>query len=653
MALVSEKQALQIRVWRRRLSLFRHIFLLLLILLLVGFHLIRFRTSSSPVKDSSCPPHHRLNEALILADDPLLARNNYPTVNPDIYHQVNGSHAMVASDVPLCLTMGKNVLLDGGNAADAAVTVALCIGVINSHSSGIGGGGYIVSKLGDKYISINARESAPQAAHKSMYDENYLLSKVGGLAVAVPGELKGLSTLYHTHGSGNLTWARLIQPVIELCDRGFQVTPVLHDALVSQLTQIFSRVPQLLYDWDFIFKNNRELVEVGDWIRRPLLGKTLRLIANNGSSDIFYDPEGPIAPHLVSQIKKFGGIMEVDDFSAYAVEVEEPLKKAYLFKDGKKYTVYSSNGNSGGLVLQGGLNLFEKLYDENDDVDLHSHKIVELMKWMASIRSHLGDFLLNSTARAMKQRLIDEYTSDEWANNVIQLREYRDNSTFPWKHYKPAYEVVEDKGTSHFTVVDADGNAVGMTTTVNLYFGSSVYDPVTGIILNDEMDDFLVPGEPNAFNLTPSIYNFISPGKRPLSSTSPTIIVDGETDQVKMLIGAAGGSRITTAVFQAIVRVLYEEKSLLLAISYPRFHHQLIPEMFMVENFTVWREELVQTLGTCSGSLKVIDALGDRGHVFYQSGSLTAMNGIIWDEADGKYHGVSDFWRKMGRADGY
>lgn len=631
-----------------------------MILLVVGFlvvyHLFSYRallhqfTSTTAPK---CTPHTRLNEAVVLADDPLLARNNYPTVNPSFEHQINGSQAMVASDVPLCLTLGKRILIDGGNAADAAITVALCIGVVNSHSSGIGGGGYIISKLGDKYVSINARESAPQAAHKSMYDSNYLLSKVGGLAVAVPGELKGLSTLYETHGSKNLSWARLIEPVIELCERGFQVTPVLHDALVAQLTLIFPRAPQLLYDWDFIFKHNGDLVEVGDWVRRPLLANTLRLIANNGSSDVFYDPEGPIAPHLVRQIKKLGGVMEAEDFAAYKVEVEEPIKKEYLFRDGKKYTVYSSNGNSGGLVLHGGLNLFEKLYKGDDPLDLHSHKIVELMKWMASIRSHLGDFLMNSTARAMKQQLIDKYTSNQWAYDVIELGDYKNNQTFPWKHYKPAYEVVEDKGTSHFTVVDSNGNAVGMTTTVNLYFGSSVYDPVTGIILNDEMDDFLVPGEPNAFNLTPSIYNFISPGKRPLSSTSPTIIVDDETNHVKMLIGAAGGSRITTAVFQAIVRVLYDDKSLLQAISYPRFHHQLIPELFMVENFTVWREELVQTLGTCIGSSQVIDSLGAKGHEFYQSGSVTAMNGIFWDEDKQVYHGVSDFWRKMGRADGF
>lgn len=181
-----------------------------------------------------------------------------------------------------------------------------------------------------------------------------------------------------------------------------------------------------------------------------------------------------------------------------------------------------------------------------------------------------------------------------------------------------------------------------MTTTVNLLFGSMIVDPTTGIILNNEMDDFSQPNVSNAFGLEPSIYNFIAPFKRPMSSTAPSFLVNKKTGLTEFLIGAAGGSRIPTAVLQAIYRTYYQKLSLLETIAFPRMHHQLIPEYVMVDNLTIFSDE---------HSFNILESLRSRGHDISESGSLTAMNGI---QRVGKVlHGVSDFWRKRGEADGY
>ncbi|KAG2731985.1 hypothetical protein G9P44_004402 [Scheffersomyces stipitis] len=588
------------------------------------------------------PDPYRSLHKIFINDDPLLDRIGVPTLSPSEEHLHLGSKAMVTSDVPLCSTMGKDILLSGGNAADAAVTVALCIGTINSHSSGIGGGGFIVSKHKKDFISIDAREMAPSGAFKDMYGDNFVLSKIGGLAIAVPGELKGLYELFVRHGSGRLSWKQLLEPVIHLNRNGFRCTKVLETVIAMENNIVFSQVPEIKTNWDFIFKND-ETVKEGDWIRRPNYANTLELIANNGSSAVFYDPEGPIVGSLVKTIKQFGGILTKDDFKNYKVNVEHPINVNLTIGD-KDLSVYTANGVSSGLALVAGLNFFNEVHNnsqiinDKDDVSL-THKLVESFKWLSAIRSEFGDVNIDN----YKQDLITKYTSKSWIKEVFDKGEYSDERTFPWTNYHPKYELTEPEGTSHFSIIDEEDNAISMTTTVNLLFGSLVYDNSTGIILNNEMDDFSQPKVPNAFNLTPSIYNFIGPHKRPLSSTAPTIIVDSDTGKPDLLIGAAGGSRIPTAVLQAIVRIYYERKQLLHTISFPRLHHQLIPRNIMVENFTVFDDE--------HGHNNIQTALCKLGHTFYESGSLTSMNGI---HRNGDHlEGVSDFWRKRGEADGY
>lgn len=579
-------------------------------------------------------------EEFTLKEDPVGNPIGKPTLDPSKSFLALGSKAMVACDVPLCSTMGKNILLRGGNAADAAITVALCIGSVNLHSSGIGGGGYIVSSKGNSTISIDAREMAPGKAHKNMYRDSPTSAMFGGLAVAVPGELAGLYKLFTEHGSGNLTWQDLFEPVIRLNRNGWTADLIWVHAAQKMHELVLSKAPSLEQMWDFIYNDNGSLVEAGDHIRRPNYADTLEMISKNGSHAIFYDPYGPFAPRLAQLASTTGGIIEPQDFANYEVKVSSALSYKFSAR-GLEYELFTTSGVSSGLALIAGLGFYTTLAEnlpiaENDTV-LQQHRLVEAMKWTSSARSHLGD--VNET---YWKEVVDKYTSKQWAESIIEENRYSDNTTFGWKHYQPLYEVAGKHGTSSFSVVDENDNSVSMTTTVNLLFGSMVYDNKTGIILNDEMDDFSIPHNSNAFNLTPSVLNFVQPHHRPLSLMSPTIIKkNGKTD---FLIGAAGGSRIVTAILQAIVRNIFDDIPLLNVIAYSRIHHQLIPAFVMVENRTTYNEEFISVKNT-------ENCLAKKGHDFYESGALTAMNGI--KRAGDLWHGVSDYWRKHGIADGY
>lgn len=570
--------------------------------------------------------------------DPLYNPIGLPSLEPSHDHLKVGSRAMVGSDVPQCSKLGKEILLQGGNAADAAITVALCIGSINSQSSGIGGGAFILSKQDTDVISIDAREMAPQGAFKDMYKGSPLLSKIGGLANGIPGELKGLDELYRRHGSGNLTWKQLFEPVITLNREGFVCSQVLATAIRMEYELVLSKLPPLKEIWGFIFTEDGELIKEGDIVKRPEFADTLELIANNGSSAIFYDPLGPIATALSKTSQGFHGILTAQDFAAYKVVVEEPIS-VDIDIENEPLRLYSTSGVSCGLALAAGLKFFDRVHTPNDNDGLKTHKLIESFKWLALVRSNLGDFHDNPE---YKNELMQTFTGEDWIDQIISNGSYSDNTTFCWKNYNPKYELTEPKGTAHFSIIDEDGNSISMTTTVNLLFGSMIVDPTTGIILNNEMDDFSQPNVSNAFGLEPSIYNFIAPFKRPMSSTAPSFLVNKKTGLTEFLIGAAGGSRIPTAVLQAIYRTYYQKLSLLETIAFPRMHHQLIPEYVMVDNLTIFSDE---------HSFHILESLRSRGHDISESGSLTAMNGI---QRVGKVlHGVSDFWRKRGEADGY
>lgn len=550
------------------------------------------------------------------------------TFRPNRSHDATGKRGAIASDVPLCSKMGVSVLRKGGNAADAAVTVALCIGSINFHSSGLGGGAFItVRDVEGKGLVIDSRETAPAAASKHMFDGAWDRAKYGGLASGVPGELRGLETMFKLYGSGNVTWHDLVEPVAALNRKGFECSEPIVDIL-----KIAKRLPKHLIDlsmlnnpgWEWFLPNGLD-GEVAPVIKRVRYAETLSLIARSGAN-AFYDPYGFIAPFLAETAQLSGGIITAQDIARYKVRLRKPLNATFMGRE-----VITPPAPSSGPALIMGLKVIEKLL-ENDNRDLGSietQRLIETMKWMAAARSQLGDPAFVDNPK------IEEITGDEWVKNVIS--NISDSHTLPsWRDYHPAYEMNEPHGTASFSVVDANGMAVAMTTTVNLLFGNMVCDPMTGIVLNSEMDDFSVPDRQNYFELAPSEYNFIKPRKRPLSSMVPTIVV-GENGLPETIIGAAGGSRILTAVFQALVRKYGYNLDMLQCIAFPRLHHQLIPEIAFAE-YGIYDHTLL--------------SLQEKGHKTEVEIAKSAMNGIFRDES-GTFHAVSDYWRKYGQAAAY
>lgn len=574
-----------------------------------------------------------------------------PSLNPEREALKVGANGAVATDVEQCSQLAGQVMSElGGNAADASVTAGLCLGLINSFSSGIGGGAFIVSSMHfangtNHMVSIDAREQAPEKAHVDMYNTDKERLKYGGLAVGVPGELKGLYHLFKTHGSGHVTWSQLIVPVAEIAEQGWEASYVLEKMLASGE----SYFREAYREWRFLVRNFEdveacekrhlleycvkkvELVREGDVIKRPNFGRTLRQIAQNGSDAIFYDPEGPIVGSLIKTIESQGGIVKERDFAAYQLKVGVPLRAKLLDKY-ELATIHT--GGSSGPALVGGVNILNQFFEKkhNRDVDfavggdlseIQSQRLVEIMKWMAAGRTKLGD---NEDRACM-----EEILSDDWASNAFD--HISDNRTELYDAYNPSFEPSEDAGTCHFSIVDQHGNAVSMTTSVNLVFGSRVHDVTTGIILNDQMDDFLIPNTRNSFDLAPSKYNFIAPGKRPLSSMVPTIVFknSGDSQYPDFVIGAAGGSRILTSVFQSIVRRYFYQMPLLETIAYPRLHHQLIPETLYVENRT---------------GLAFLEQLRQKGHFIEVIEARSVLNGI--SRHHDTWHAVSDWWRKLG-----
>lgn len=556
-----------------------------------------------------------------------------PKWDPETNLTAFSQEGMVVSDSEYCSQMGVDILRKGGNAADAAITTCLCIGATDTmYSSGIGGGTFITTmKKGYDAISIDAREMAPKAAFVDMFKGREAHSKYGGLAAGIPGELKGLWTLYQLHGSRNLAWADLVLPVADLVHNGWIVDARLAFALKTQL-------PAFKYfrkDWDFVFKaGTNELLEEGDVIRRPALAKTLRYIAEHGAP-AFYDPNDYIARSLAAKVQEWEGIITPEDFKNYEVVVETAIKLKNFTND--NLTVYSANGASSGLALVLGLSILDQFdsFEKTDYTPVGTHRLVEVMKWMASTRSYLGDvgyYNTNKTQLEERKQRYDRFLTEEFINGVKE--KINDNSTNPWEDYDPAYEPNDPHGTSSLSVVDKDGNAVTLTTTVNLLFGSCVHDPNTGIIMNNEMDDFSVPHTKNAFGLSPSVYNYIEPYKRPLSSSAQSIIVDSE-GKVELVIGAAGGSRITTAIFQGIVRTFIQGKNITNVIANPRIHHQLLPDNIFFEH-------------PVPGTL--IKELEEKGHRIELISPMTAMNAISVTP-EGMW-GQGDWWRKFGVAVG-
>lgn len=559
---------------------------------------------------------------------------NNPTWTPDENLKAESRLGMVVSDTDRCTRLGLEILEIGGNAADSAVTTCLCIGTVDTmFSSGIGGGAFITSKLANSTdaISIDAREMAPGGASINMFEGDPRKSKSGGLAVAIPGELMGLWTLYKEHGSGYLSWAQLVEPVADIAINGWEVDVRLAFALeyMEDSLRFFKK------DWDFLYGKNGKLVKEGDILKRVNYGKSLQAIAKGGI-ETFYSPTGFIAQSLARKAQEWGGILTPEDFAMYQTVVEEAIRVDNFTS--ANLTVFTSNGASSGLALASALRIIDSWDHTNATTDFgpeETHMLVEAMKWLSSVRSNLGDINVtnkNATDVALHKERYAHFISDTFVDNASA--KFDPNKTLQLRDYEPAFEPNDPHGTSSLSVVDRWGNSVTLTTTINLLFGSLVHDPATGIILNNEMDDFSQPGVKNAFGLAPSVYNYIEPYKRPLSSSAQSIVVNSD-GSLELVVGAAGGSRICTAILQAIVRTFLYGRDVVSVIANPRLHHQLIPNEVVVEppkDGTMYHN------------------LAEKGHTVVEHTPASAMNAIR--VLNGLFVGQGDFWRKLGVAYG-
>ncbi|XP_062521040.1 glutathione hydrolase 1 proenzyme-like [Corticium candelabrum] len=476
-------------------------------------------------------------------------------------------HGAVAADSENCSLIGTDMIKRGGSAVDSAIAVLLCIGVIHGQSSGLGGGGFmIVRDAKGNAEAFDFRTTAPAAASPDMFRDNRHLALAGGLAVAVPGELKVMSEAHKKYGK--LPWRDLFQPSIILARDGFTVNRALAHAINISFDKFLSPRMKEVYG-----RNGFPLQE-DDTVYRKQLAKTLFTLANNSSS--FYD--GDIANSIIEEISDGGGIMTLDDLKNYTVNIQPPLEGRF-----RGSTVLGVPPPGSGAVLISILNIMDGYNDITNDATTY-HRLVESFKFAYAQRSHLGD-PFDQSVRDEVEQLIINMTSPAVADELRSL--ITPNETHDPSYYGHAFDLEEIPGTTHVSVYGPDGDAVAVTSSVNTYFGAKLMTR-TGIVLNNDMDDFSSPNITNYFGLPPAKNNFIIPGKRPQSSQSPTIIIskkpNSKKDYVRLIVGAAGGTMITTSTAQVILYALGMGESVTAAVERRRIHNQLIPDRTLIED---------------------------------------------------------------------
>lgn len=531
----------------------------------------------------------------------------------------------VAADHPLASEAGLEILRAGGNAADAAVTVALVLGVVNPFASGMGGGGFALWRGADgSAIALDFRETAPAAASRTMYLDAAGtvipgLSSEGGLAVGTPGEVAGLFELHRRWG--RLPWADVVAPAARIAREGFVVNELLPQRL-RMVADLLERTPSLAAP----FRDGDGWIEAGDTLQRTDLADALDQIAADGP-DAFY--RGAIADDIVASVAAAGGVLTADDLAAYAVREREPLVSAY-----HGHTLLTMPPpSSGGSVIASVLRALDGRH--LDRVGWESAATVHVVSQafagaFADRALHLGD---------------DRFVTIDWEAVLGEARTreliegYDPAVARDAAAWGPVLAPPVDGGTSHFSIVDPDGNAVALTTTVNTIFGSGVVTPRFGIVLNNQMDDFAAaPGVPNAFGLVGSEANAIEAGKTPLSSMSPTIVLREDatgTHEVVGVLGASGGPQIITATVLGILQAIDHQRSPEQIVSQPRFHHQWLPDRVLLED------------GVADS---VADSLSDLGYTVVR-GTFTSALQMLWRLPDG-WAGASDP-RKFGAAVGF
>lgn len=475
------------------------------------------------------------------------------------------NHGVVATDDGRCSKIGRNVLREGGNAVDASVAATFCLGVVSPASSGIGGGAFMVLRSSNGMAqAFDMREVAPLLASENMYGNNSALKTKGALSVAVPAQVAGLREAWKQHGK--LPWKRLVSPAAKLARQGFKIAPYLHFQMVQTKQGILADK-----GLSGIFTSNGSLLKLGDICHNMKLAETLEAISMYGP-DPFYN--GSVGVKLVKDVQEAGGILTMKDLKSYRVKVTEPI--ASEFMGHKILTMPPPSSGGVGMILM--LNILSQYkIPTGISGSLGLHRTIEAIKHMIAVRMNLGD--------------PDFVDVSEVVNDMLSLKfaqvlkaEIFDNMTFSPSHYGGKWNQIVDHGTSHLSIVDSERNAVSMTTTINAYFGSQFLSPATGIVLNNEMDDFSIPAKASADTPPPAPPNFIRPSKRPLSSMTPTIVLkDG---QLKAVIGASGGGMIIAGTTEVFLNYFARKMDPFSSVMAPRSYHQLIPNKVRFENWT-------------------------------------------------------------------
>ncbi len=547
---------------------------------------------------------------------------------------------------------GTEILRQGGNAVDAAVATSFTLSVVRPYSCGVGGGGFMVIYLKEHptattplVTAINYRETAPAAAGPDYFEtKGPDASTKGGAAVAVPGTVAGLLHAHERYGV--LDRATVLAPAIRAAREGFIADEDFVSAALEEgewIAEDPARQDLFGFVWRRYARENQ--VKVGDRILNPEHARLLHAIARDGR-DAFYT--GPVAKAIVRAVAEAGGDMTLEDLAGYQPQEVRPLRAVYR---GHTFIVMPPP-SSGGLAMLQMLGMLDRLDDGAAFPPRHNsaryiHLITECFKYAFADRArHLAD-------PAFAEVPVDYLLSGSVLDAAAGL--FDPVSTHPPEAYgtPPPRErgamsreqLPDDAGTSHFSVVDDQGNAVACTETVNLFFGSLVAVDEYGFVLNDEMDDFLTRrGAPNAFGLTQADANLPEPGKRPLSSMSPTIVLAGtdlEEAEVAVVAGASGGPRIITGTMQAILNVLLFDMTARDAVESARFHHQWMPNTLGLEP-ALARDRALH------------DELAERGHRTQRRGGVGVVQLIRRTTADGEaaWQAHSDS-RKGGEPAGY
>jgi gamma-glutamyltranspeptidase / glutathione hydrolase len=558
---------------------------------------------------------------------------------------VRGAHAMVATDETLGSQAGVEILKRGGNAIDAAVAVAFALAVVEPAAGNIGGGGFMLVRLADgKTNFFDYREVAPSKATRDMYIQDGKLipeaSTLGYRSVAVPGTIAGLELVLETHGTMKL--ADVMAPAIRLAKDGFPVS----EKLAHELEEEKPGLQQFAVSKRIFLNNpqhNGEAYKVGDIFRQPELAATLQRIAANGAADFY---RGETARMLVADMQNKGGIIIAEDLANYHPIIREVLRAHYQI-DGHRWDVLTSPPpSSGGVAIIEALNMLEQTSLKGWDDPQSFHIVVEVMRRVFADRAaYLADPDYSDVPVA---GLVSDCYAKERAASIDPQRA---SSSKQVKAGNPhvcgisagntvapntVVSLGEGPHTTHFSVVDAAGNAVASTYTLNDSYGSHATSSA-GFLLNDEMDDFTTqPGVPNAlFGLIQSDANAIAPNHRPLSSMTPTILLrDG---QLSFVTGSPGGPTIISAVLLSVINWMRLGMDAQAAINAPRFHHQWLPdEVALEKEFSPAFEQ----------------ALNARGHATKRRGHIGLVNAVAIDAQTGERLGAADP-RDHGSAIGY